>query len=132
MQNRSLEMQSMNTTNLTHATASDWLTYRGRYVNVTFMLKSGEAEYLVTLREGKIQQIKAGPHVMPRWTFSLVADHDTWARFWAPQQQPRFHDLLAMVKFKALSIEGDQTIFMSNLLYFKELIRTLGSQLNAR
>lgn len=112
--------------------ADDWLAYRGRWVNVTFLLKKGEAEYLVTLREGRVQRIQPGPHVMPRWTFALVAGEDAWQRFWAPKPQPRFHDLMAMVKFKMLRIEGDQTIFMSNLLYFKELVKRLGGQLHAR
>lgn len=112
-------------------TSGDWLAYRGRYVNVTLMIKKGEAEYLVTIREGRVVHVQPGPHVMPRWTFALVASDDTWQRFWAPTPQPRFHDLMAMVKFKTLRVEGDQAIFMSNLLYFKELIRQLGSQIHA-
>lgn len=113
------------------SSAEDWLAYRGRWVNVTFMLKKGEAEYLVTIRDGHVADIQPGPHVMPRWTFALVAGEDAWQRFWADVPQPRFHDLMAMVKFKALRIEGDQTIFMSNLLYFKELIKRLGGRLHA-
>lgn len=121
----------MHTTNQT-STDSDWLAYRGRYVNVTFMLKKGETEYLITIRDGQVTQIKPGPHVMPRWTFALVAGDAAWQRFWAPAPQPRFHDLMAMVKFKTLKVEGDQAVFMSNLLYFKDLIRQLGSRLHAR
>jgi len=104
----------------------EWLVYRGRYVNVTFMIKKGELEYLVTVRDGRVVQIKPGPHVMPRWTFALVAGDDAWEKFWSPTPQPRFHDLMAMVKFKTLKVEGDQSIFMRNLLYFKELIAKLG------
>ena len=112
--------------------ADDWLVYRGRWVNVTFMLRKGAEEYLITLHEGRVRKIRPGPHVMPRWTFALAADEDTWQRFWAKEPQPRFHDLMAMVKFKTLRVEGDPTIFMSNLLYFKELIKQLGGQLHAR
>lgn len=110
---------------------SDWLAYRGRYVNVSFMLKKDEAEYLIRIHEGRVVEINSGPHVMPRWTFALTASSDTWDRFWSSPPQPRFHDLLAMVKFKTLRIEGDQAIFMSNLLYFKELISHLGRLINA-
>ncbi len=120
----------MNTQQTTSDT-SDWLAHRGRFVNVTFMLKKGEAEYLITICEGRVVRVKPGPHVMPRWTFALVAGDDTWQRFWAPEPQPRFHDLMAMVKFKTLKVEGDQAVFMSNLLYFKELIHQLGSQIHA-
>lgn len=110
----------------------DWLTYRGRYVNVTFLLKKGEQEFLITLRDGAIARIEPGPHVMPRWTFALTASDDAWERFWAATPQPRFHDLLAMVRFKTLKIEGDQAVFMCNLLYFKALVKQLGERLHAR
>lgn len=116
----------------TTGSTDDWLAHRGRWVNTTFLLKTGEKEYLITLQGGRVQRIQPGPHVMPRWTFALVADDDAWRRFWAEVPQPRFHDLMAMVKFKTLRVEGDPTIFMSNLLYFKELVKRLGGQLHAR
>lgn len=112
--------------------ADDWLAHQGRWVNVTFLLKKDEAEYLVTVRDGRVRHIKPGPHVMPCWTFALVAGDDAWARFWASEPQPRFHDLMAMVRFKTLRIEGDMTVFMRNLLYFKALVKQLGGQIHAR
>ena len=68
---------------------------------------------------------------MARWTFALVSDPQSWSYFWADIPRPRYHDLMAMVKFKSLRIEGDQAIFMANLLYFKELIHRIGSEINA-
>jgi hypothetical protein len=115
-----------------HTTSDDWLAHRGRWVNVTFLLRKGDAEYLVTLRDGRVQRIAPGPHVMPCWTFALCAGDDAWERFWAAEPQPRFHDLMAMVRFKALRIEGDMTVFMRNLLYFKALVKQLGGQIHAR
>ena len=88
-----------------HTTNDDWLAHQGRWVNVTFLLRKGDAEYLVTLRDGRVQRIAPGPHVMPCWAFALVASDDAWERFWAAEPQPRFHDLMAMVRFKALRIE---------------------------
>ena len=35
---------------------------------------------------------------------------------------PGFHDLIAMLKMRALRIEGDQHPFMANLRYFKDLL----------
>ena len=35
---------------------------------------------------------------------------------------PGFHDLIAMLKVRALRIEGDQHPFMANLRYFKDLL----------
>ncbi len=115
---------------ISHA-GTEWLTYRGRFVNVTFMLKSGDREFLITIHEGAVTSIRPGPHVMARWTFALVSDPQSWSYFWSDTARPRYHDLMAMVKFKSLRIEGDQAIFMSNLLYFKELIHRLGSEIHA-
>ncbi|MHA7601239.1 hypothetical protein ACX12L_14975 [Alicycliphilus sp. T452] len=115
-----------------HTTNDDWLAHQGHWVNVTFLLRKGDAEYLVTLRDGRVQRIAPGPHVMPCWTFALSAGDDAWERFWAAEPQPRFHDLMAMVRFKALRIEGDMTVFMRNLLYFKALVKQLGGHIHAR
>jgi len=108
------------------------LARRGHWVNVTFLLRKDEAEYLITVQDGRVQRIVPGPHVMPCWSFALCASDDAWGRFWASEPQPRFHDLLAMVRFKTLRIEGDMTVFMRNLLYFKDLVRQLGRELHAR
>jgi len=110
----------------------DDLARRGRWVCVTFLLRKGEAEYLITVQDGRVQRIVLGPHVMPCWSFALCANDDAWDRFWASEPQPRFHDLFAMVRFKTLRIEGDMTVFMRNLLYFKGLVKRLGRELHAR
>lgn len=104
----------------------EWLVHRGRFVNVDFMLQSGEKETLIRLHQGAIESIQTGPFVMPRWTFRLVADAASWQKYYASEPTPGFHDLMAMIKFKHLRLEGDQHIFMSNLLYFKDLIKMLG------
>jgi len=102
-----------------------WLQHRGRFVNVVFMLQSGADEFLVELAQGRIQRIEKGPFVMPRWTFRLRAEREAWRRYYASEPTPGFHDLMAMLKFGRLALEGDQHVFMSNLLYFKELIKSL-------
>ncbi|QIL80104.1 hypothetical protein G7047_09460 [Diaphorobacter sp. HDW4A] len=107
------------------APPDDWLVHRGRYVNVTFLLQSDEKELLIRIHEGAIESIKSGPFVMPRWTFRLAADASSWDKYFASTPTPGFHDLMAMIKFKHLRLEGDQHSFMSNLLYFKDLIRSL-------
>ncbi|GAD20512.1 hypothetical protein [Acidovorax sp. MR-S7] len=115
-----------------HTIDNDWLARRGRWVNVTFLLRKGADDYLITLREGRVERIAPGPHVMPCWSFALVAEGDAWERFWADEPQPRFHDLMAMVRFKTLRMKGDMTVFMRNLLYFKALVKQLGGHIHAR
>lgn len=111
-----------------NANENEWLVHRGRFVDVTFMLESGKEAWLITISQGRISHVQPGPFVMARWTFALRADPQNWAQFWQPAPPPGFHDLMAMIKFKALRTEGDQHIFMSNLLYFKAMFEGARAQ----
>ena len=99
-----------------------WLVHRGRHLDTTFLLGIGDADYLVRIHRGRVEAVDKGPFVMPRWTFALRASREAWATFWQPMPPPGFHDLMAMIKTRALKLEGDQHPFFANLLYFKELL----------
>jgi hypothetical protein len=106
----------------TVANEDAWLVHRGRFLDVTFLLQVGEAPYLVRIHKGRIESLERGPFVQPRWTFALKASTEAWDTFWQPVPPPGAHDLIAMIKTKALTLEGDQYPFMSNLRYFKDLL----------
>src|SRR5262245_28662644 len=99
-----------------------WLVHRGRFLDVSFLLEVGDAAYLVRIHHGRVEAVETGPLVMPRWTFALRASEEAWATFWKAVPPPGFHDLIAMVKARALRVEGDQHPFMANLRYFKDLL----------
>ena len=112
--------------NLQQRVNSDtWLVHRGRFVNTDFLFEALPDAWLVSIREGRIMAVRGGPLVMPSWTFALRATAETWATFWQPSPPPGFHDLIAMLKFRTLKIEGDPYPFMSNLLYFKDVIASV-------
>ena len=104
------------------ASADAWLVHRGRYLDTTFLLGVGADTYLVRIHRGRVEAIERGPLVMPRWTFALRGASEAWATFWQPLPPPGFHDLIAMIKTRALALEGDQYPFFANLRYFKELL----------
>lgn len=108
------------------------LVHRGRYVDTRFLVEIGDVAWLVTIRAGRVVSVRRGPFVMPAWTFALRASQDAWARFWAPDPQPGWHDLLAMLKRRALRIEGDLHPFMANLLYFKDVMAALRPTVDGR
>lgn len=105
--------------------ANTRLVHRGRYVDTRFLLDVGADSYLIHIHAGRIENIEAGPFVMPRWTFALRAAREDWEQFWQPLPKPGYHDLMALVKFRRLRVEGDQHPFMSNLLYFKGVMESL-------
>jgi hypothetical protein len=104
------------------ANDNSWLVHRGRYLDTTFLLGVGDTDYLVRIHRGRVETIERGPLVMPRWTFALRGSREAWATFWQPLPPPGFHDLIALIKTRALALEGDQHPFMANLRYFKELL----------
>jgi hypothetical protein len=107
------------------ANGDPWLTHRGRFLDVSVLLEVGEHEYLIRIREGGVESVERGPFVMPRWTFALRASAEDWSKFWSASPQPGYHDLVAMMKFKRLQLDGDPYPFMTHIRYFKDLLGRL-------
>jgi hypothetical protein len=105
--------------------SNTWLVHRGRFLSTQFLLDVGPVSYLIKIHQGQIISVTHGPFVMPRWVFALRAEAETWAEFWQPHPKPGFHDLMAMLKFRTLKIEGDQYPFMCNLQYLKDVLASL-------
>ena len=102
-----------------------WLVHRGRFLDVTFLVEIGDEPYLVRIREGRVVSVEHSRSVMPHWTFALRASKDAWSTFWQPTPPPGYHDLVAMMKFGHLRLEGDQYPFMTHILYFKDVLERL-------
>ncbi len=109
------------------ANSDPWLTYRGRFLDVSLMLEVGEDQYLVRIREGRVESVARGPFVMPRWRFALRASAKDWNTFWRASPPPGYHDLVAMMKFKRLRLDGDPYPFMTPIRYFTDLLGRLRS-----
>ena len=107
------------------------LVRRGRYLTTSFLLEVGQTSWLISIFEGKIVAVTKGPFVMPSSSFALRAPEEAWARFWQAIPPPGSHDLIAMLKFRQLRIEGDPQPFMANLRYFKEALAKLRAGVSA-
>jgi pimeloyl-ACP methyl ester carboxylesterase len=67
------------------ANSDPWLTYRGRFLDVSLMLEVGEDQYLIRIQEGSVESVSRGPFVMPQWRFALRAsapETDRWETLW--------------------------------------------------
>ncbi|MBM3343868.1 MAG: hypothetical protein FJY56_17420 [Betaproteobacteria bacterium] len=109
--------------------ANKRLVWRGRYVDTAFLLEVGDEAWLVKISAGRVASVTRVGAVRPSWTFALRAAREHWQLFWQADPKPGYQDLLAMVKKRTLSVEGDLYPFMSNLLYFKELMASLRGRL---
>lgn len=98
------------------------LVRRGRFLSVDFLLGVGADDYLVAVRDGQVASVRRGPFVMPPGRFAIRASAEAWAKFWAKEPPPGFHDIFAMTKSGAARIDGDLHPLMSNLRYVKDLL----------
>lgn len=98
------------------------LVQYARRLNTRFLLISGDSTFRIEIANGKVSAVQPGPFIMGEWDFSIRAEEGTWQKFWLPTPPPGFHDVLALSKAKRMSIQGNIYPFMSNLLYFKELL----------
>lgn len=108
--------------------ADEPLVRRGRFLSTRFLLEVGDAQWLIGIREGQIVSVERGPFVMPSWSFALRASESEWQTFWSANPPPGHHDLMALIKRRALKSEGDLKIFMAYLRYFKEVLAKLRAQ----
>jgi len=107
------------------ANGNPGLLRRGQFLDTVFLLEVGTTGWLVRIHQGRVEAITRGPFVMPRWDFALRASDEEWSMFWREVPPPGHHDLMAMIKRRALRLEGDVRPFMGNLFYFKALLASL-------
>jgi hypothetical protein len=98
------------------------LLRRGRFLSTRFLVGVGETEYLVDVREGRIERVERGPFVMPSWRFALRGSAEAWSKFWQSVPPPGYHDVFALSKRGLLAIEGDLHPLMANILYLKAVL----------
>jgi len=91
-------------------------------VDTVFLIESDRDQYLLTIKNGRIDSVRKGVFAPSDWRFALRASSDTWSGFWQALPEPGYHDIMAMLKFKYLKMEGDLYPLMSHLLYFKDVL----------
>lgn len=106
------------------------LRRRGRTLNADVLVEIAPTAWLLRIREGVIEGVMPGPHLMPSWTVALRFDPEAWGQFMAPVPGPGRNDLMALVRHGKLKVEGNLHPFMAHLLWFKgafEVLREAGA-----
>ena len=112
--------------------ADERLVWRGRHVSTAFLLQVDQAEFVIQILAGRIVAVKKGPFPIADWVFALRANEAAWHEFLQPIPKPGFHDVMAMLKLKHLTMEGDLYPLMSHLLYFKDVLASVrGNEVTA-
>jgi len=98
------------------------LLRRGRWLTVECRVDVGSEPFFLSIREGVLASLERGPRLMRSTVFSIRATDEAWTNYWKPIPAPGWHDLFALTKRGAASIDGDLRPLLQNLQYFKDLL----------
>jgi len=98
------------------------LLRRGRWLTVDCRVDIGHEPFFLSIRDGALSAFERGAKLMRSTAFAFRASDEAWSGYWKPVPEPGCHDLLALTKRGAASIDGDLRPFLQNLQYFKDLL----------
>jgi hypothetical protein len=100
------------------------LVRRGRWFSATWMVEVGERQWRLTTEQGRIAALTpVRLHLQP-WVFAVRAAEDVWQRFWRPLPEPGFHDIIALMRYGRMRLEGNLDPLIANLLYIKQVLES--------
>lgn len=102
--------------------ADDDLIRRGRFLSLECAVGTPATPVYLRIEEGWVAEAVRGPALMRSVRFSYRATGEAWEAFWQEMPAPGFHDLLALTKRGAATLEGELQPFVANLQYFKDLL----------
>jgi hypothetical protein len=98
------------------------LMRRGRWLTVECRVDVGSEPFFLSIHDGALATLDRGARLMRSTAFSFRATDEAWTNFWKPMPAPGWHDLFALTKRGAASMEGDLRPLLQNLQYFKDLL----------
>ena len=89
----------------------------GKYFTSNFLLGFGDKEYLVSVREGRIERITDNLSADTPWTFGLRGPRESWEKFIQQVPPPMYNDIWAMAHplHGSLSVDGDIKAVWQNM-----------------
>lgn len=108
------------------------LVRRGRHFNADFLVEVGDRPHIVTVTQGRVTAVTEPRLALGRsWVFAVRASAEVWQRFWEPVPPPGYHDLIALLRYGRLHLEGNLQPLMANLLYVKLLLESLRGEVRS-
>ena len=98
------------------------LLRRGRGLIVDCRVNVGSEPFYLSIRDGALASLDRGAKLMRSTVFSFQATEEAWTNFWKKIPEPGWHDLFALTKRGAASMQGDLRPLLQNLQYFKDLL----------
>ena len=100
----------------------------GKYLTANFFLEIGDRGCLVSVKNGRMEEITDDIPNLFQWQFALRASAEAWEKFTRPLPPPRYNDIWAMARYQEIKIEGDSKVMWQNLrslAWMLDLMRTV-------
>jgi hypothetical protein len=93
------------------------MPYVGRYFTTDFLLGIGEDEWVVSMREGRVERITDNISIETPWSFGLRAPRESWENFVQKIPPPMYNDIWAMAHplHGRLRMDGDVKVMWQNI-----------------
>lgn len=98
------------------------LVRRGRWLSVDCRIDIGAEPFFLSIHDGRLAALDRGQRLMRSTVFTVRATDEAWTNYWKPVPDPGWHDLFALAKRGAASMEGDLRPLLQNLQCFKDLL----------
>lgn len=93
-----------------------------RPVQVDMLVQFDELPVIVRIRDGRVTEIVERGVALQSWDFAIKGSAEGWSRFWLATPPAGWHDLLALNKRGAFTIEGHLHPLMAHLQFIKDLL----------
>ena len=93
-----------------------------RPVQLDMLVHFDDVPVIVRIRNGRVAEIVEKGVALQSWDFAVKGTADGWNRFWLATPPAGWHDLLALNKRRAFTIEGHLHPLMAHLQFIKDLL----------
>jgi hypothetical protein len=93
-----------------------------RPVQVDMLVQFDDVPVIVRVRDGRVTEIVERAVALQSWDFAVKGTAEGWRQFWLATPPAGWHDLLALNKRGAFTIEGHLHPLMAHLQFIKDLL----------
>lgn len=95
---------------------------RPRLFSADILVQFADVPVIVRVREGAVTEIVEHRVPLQSSDFSIKGSAEGWSQFWQAMPPAGWHDIFALNKRRAFTIEGNLQPLMAHLQYVKDLL----------
>jgi hypothetical protein len=95
---------------------------KSRPVHIDMLVQFADVPVIVRIRDGRVTELIERAVALQSWDFAVKGTAEGWSQFWLAMPPAGWHDLLALNKRGAFTIEGHLQPLMAHLQFIKDLL----------